>query len=179
MDWIQEIKRDENAALKQIYALYRDDVCGWLRKKFEINESDAKEIYQLAVIILYENVISGKLTTLSSDLKSYMIGVSKNKALEIYRKKKKFVSTDVLNYLSSTDTEELEQITLKEKRIEDTLNALVTIGDPCRSLLQRYYFKRQSMEEITSIMGYKNASTTKNLKYKCIKRLQNMLIPHI
>jgi len=35
-----------------------------------------------------------------------------------------------------------------------------------------------SMDDITSLMGYKNRDTTKNLKYKCIKRLQKAISEH-
>jgi len=48
------------------------------------------------------------------------------------------------------------------------------LGDPCKSLLELYYYKRLSMAEITEAMEYKNVDTTKNLKYKCIKRLRKL-----
>ena len=56
--------------------------------------------------------------------------------------------------------------------------AMTGLGDPCRSILQLFYYKRMSMEDITALMGYKNAATTKNLKYKCLKRLQLTVKQH-
>ena len=43
----------------------------------------------------------------------------------------------------------------------------------------QYYIHDKRMDEITAMMGYKNADTTKNQKYKCLKRLQHIYFGHI
>ena len=74
--------------------------------------------------------------------------------------------------------EENEKVILEEQ-LSAALTSLEFLGDPCKSLLQLYYYNDLSMENITSIMGYKNADTTKNQKYKCLRRLQNIYSEHI
>jgi hypothetical protein len=49
------------------------------------------------------------------------------------------------------------------------------LGEPCHELLGFYYFGRKTMEEISTIMGYKNPDTAKNQKYKCMERLRKMV----
>lgn len=178
MNWIQEIKSNENEALKKIYSDYSEAVVSWLQSRYNLSVEDGKEVYQLSVVILYENVMNGKLSELTTDLKSYLIGISRNKAMEMFRKQSKYISTEIQEYID-TSADDLAILEDKERKIEATLNAINSVGDPCRSILQCYYFKRMKMDEITSIMGYKNADTTKNLKYKCIKRLQNIVIDHV
>ncbi len=56
--------------------------------------------------------------------------------------------------------------------IESCLNRL---GEPCRSLLQLYYYHGLSMEEIAVKMQHKNRLTSKNLKYKCVNRLRKLV----
>ena len=41
--------------------------------------------------------------------------------------------------------------------------------------LEAYYYKKSSMQQICLSMGYKNADTAKNLKYKCLQRLKKMM----
>ncbi len=178
MDWITEIKTDENAALRQLYASYKGDCIGWLTSKGNVQLVDAKEIFQTAVVILYDNVMSGKLTELNSNIKSYLIGICKNKAYELFRAQKKTSTTDEFPTVRSYIMEGVEEKQALEGRIDALTAALNKLGDPCRLLLQLFYYKKMSMDEITAQMAYKNASTTKNLKYKCIKRLQLAMVGH-
>jgi len=63
---------------------------------------------------------------------------------------------------------------MKEADLQMVERCLQLLGDPCKTLLELYYYKRLSMAQITSSMDYKNVDTTKNLKYKCIKRLRRL-----
>jgi RNA polymerase sigma-70 factor (ECF subfamily) len=49
------------------------------------------------------------------------------------------------------------------------------IGDPCHRLLEFFYFRQKSMEEISAELGYKNPETAKNQKYKCMERLRKLV----
>jgi len=49
------------------------------------------------------------------------------------------------------------------------------LGDPCRELLNRFYFKKESMREIAAHFSWTEASA-KNNKYRCLQRLRNMVI---
>jgi len=179
LDWITEIKTDENAALRQLYATYKGECINWLTTKGNVQLADAKEIFQTAVVILYDNVMNGKLTELNSNIKSYLIGICKNKAYELFRKQKKTMTTDQFPTVSSYIMEGVEEKQHLEGRIDAMTAALHALGDPCRQLLQLFYYKRLSMQQITEVMSYKNAATTKNLKFKCIKRLQTQMVGHI
>ncbi|NNF32573.1 MAG: hypothetical protein HKN68_00580, partial [Saprospiraceae bacterium] len=66
MDWIAYIKQDENNALKEVYKTHRDACEMWLRSKYQVTHEEAREIFQSTIIILYDNVMTGKLTRLDS-----------------------------------------------------------------------------------------------------------------
>lgn len=175
-DWIQKIKTNENEALKEIYLLCRQDCLTWLKKEFNCSQDDALDIFQISVMILYDNVITGKLQQLTSNIKTYLTGIARNKALELCRTRKNIVSDDVLNqlisYITEDDTENLGEKVLLASRSLDEL------GDPCKTVLVQYYYYDKSMDDITTIMNYKNSDTTKNQKYKCLKRLQSIYFSH-
>ena len=51
---------------------------------------------------------------------------------------------------------------------------LEKLGEPCKTLLELYYFHDMSMDQIAENLDYKNRATAKNLKYKCLNRLRNI-----
>jgi hypothetical protein len=55
--------------------------------------------------------------------------------------------------------------------LEETLNK---IGEPCRTLLEDFYLRAQSMQSITEKFGYTNPDNAKNQKYKCLMRLKKL-----
>ena len=177
MDWISYIKKDENQALKDIYTSHRGSCLSWLKSSYSISEEDGKEIFQSSIIILYDNVMTGKLQELTVSIKSYLYSIAKNKAREHLRKAGKIVDGEKFQLVAQENGIELKQ--KLESKINKVNQALQNIGDPCRSLLQLYYYKRISMTDIGTLMGYKNSDTVKNQKYKCIKRLQKLLHHHI
>jgi len=178
LNWIEYIKNDENQALKELYSTYRNECVGWLQTKQSLQLEDAKEIFQTAVVILYDNVISGKLEQLNSNIKSYLYGICKNKAFELYRQQKRVSSKEEFPTIHAYVIDEVSDNEVLESEIKQMNRALSKLGDPCRLILQLYYYKKMSMADITLKMGYKNAATTKNLKYKCIKRLQKAINEH-
>ena len=178
MDWIHYIKTDENQALKEIYNLHRNSSTQWLISTFDCNKEDALDIFQLSVVILYDNIMSQKLTELTSDVQFYLNSIAKNKAYELFRKRKPTSSLDdhpgILKYISDT---------MEEEDLEDQLKAaafaLEKLGEPCKTLLESYYYNDMSMEAIGQKLGYKNTDTVKTQKYKCLKRLQIIYFDHI
>ena len=177
MHWVEKLKLDQNKALNDIYRIYRGDCVMWLQNQYSIREDEAIDVFQLSIIILYDSAMLGKVKSETTDVKSFLYGVARNKAYELLRQKKNIVLADedhtLLTYLADE---------MPDHGTEDALNlavkALEELGDPCKSIIQMYYYKNHSMEEITQNLGYKNADTTKNQKYKCLKRLQSIYFCH-
>ena len=67
-----------------------------------------------------------------------------------------------------------EEVQEKEMDLNLAEQCLEKLGDPCKSMLELYYYNKMSMEEITITLNYKNANTAKNLKYKCMNRLKRL-----
>lgn len=175
MDWITQIKNNEEVALTNLYKEYRTPAIKWMGSKYDINKEDAVEIFQQSVLALYTKVIQQKVVHANSSLKSYLYGIIKNKIHE-YRRQKTTVpiTTEPLS-IANTDTNTEHD---HSKRITVVKNQLQSMGDPCRRLLNYFYLQQYTIEEISQIMGYKNKDTVKTKKYKCLKRLQSLLTDH-
>lgn len=172
---LSSIRSGDNEALRSIYREYRTAFIQYIRSEFTCTEDDAIEFFQTSVVILYDNVMNGKLLELNGNVKSYLFGIGRNKAHEWlrYRHRMNATSDDLLiNYLheEAPDTDETE-FTNNMRQVEQGMQRL---GDPCRTLLTYFYYQKMTMHEICNRLDYKNEDTAKNQKYKCLRRLQSI-----
>jgi predicted DNA-binding protein YlxM (UPF0122 family) len=52
--------------------------------------------------------------------------------------------------------------------------AMGNMGEPCKTILEDYYIRKMSMQEIAGKFGYTNSENAKNQKYKCLMRLKKL-----
>lgn len=173
-NWAVYIRENENRALSEIYDDHRSSFLGWVQKNSNCSRDEALEIFQVSIVILYENVMSGKLSKLDN-VKSYLFTIGKNKMMEHFRKLKKTQHDQIDDkmLLRSAVVEEFE-IEKEQEKVFNISNALKQLGDPCKTLLENFYFRKMSLEEISVEMQYKNTDTVKTKKFKCIQRLRKM-----
>ena len=173
---IERIKKEDgDDALKEIYGNYRNEFLLWAIRHHSCTMEEAKDVFQQTVVIFYENVIYGKLTELTTHVKTYLFSIGKNKMHELVRQKNKsFLQVEDQDYTNSdlyyNDIENGYEDKLKKVEI-----CMVKLGDPCKSILEHYYYNKKSMQEISEIMDYNNGDTVKNLKYKCLQRLKQIV----
>ncbi len=138
---------------------------------------DAKDIFQEAMIILYEKARSGNLE-LNCQIKTYIYAVSRRLWLKRLNQTNRFVSnTDLLQETIQVETD-LEEHDDRNREFELLDKAISSLGEPCKSLLEAFYFKKKNMQEISSSFGYTNADNAKNQKYKCLMRLKKIFFDH-
>lgn len=173
-DWIKNIKINPDKSIKIIYDQFREQSISWIMSNYKLNIDESDEIFQSSIIILYDNVMTGKLTNLESSLKTYIFSIIKNKIIQYNRYQNKVQKLNSYDILDDYITAEYEDI--ETQRLEATEKALILLGDPCKTILELFYYQQKKIEELTVIMGYKNTDTTKNIKYKCLKRLQKLIL---
>lgn len=168
---ISKVRIEGKEALATLYKTYRAEFLNWAFK-FGCSREEAKDAYQSAVLSFYENVVSGRLTVLTSSTKTYLFAIGKNKLLEMRRASAKLseieeVGEDIL----AIKEEELHADPLHLKRVTICLEKL---GEPCATLLKEFYYHCRSLEEIAMLMEYKTTDSAKNQKYKCLVRLRKL-----
>lgn len=137
------------------------------------SSDDARDIFQEAMIILYEKAISGSFE-LTAQIKTYLYSVSRRLWLKRLQQMQRF-GAPVENLAETIQVE--DELEAHEKRNEAYMTmekALSHIGEPCKSLLEAYYLQKKNMQEISTQFGYTNADNAKNQKYKCLTRLKKM-----
>lgn len=169
---IHEIRNGNRKTLENIYNMYRKGFIEWTTASYRITSDQAVDLYQQAILCLYENIVGGKLDGIKSSLRTYLFAIGKYKTLEIYRYHARVSSLE--GAIPDCEAFDAEDGDCNERLLELAKSCLSILGDPCRKVLESYYYHRQSMREIAETLGYKNEQTAKNQKYKCLLRLREI-----
>lgn len=173
---LQGLARNDKKAIETIY---RDNY-GMVQALIINNNGstdDARDVFQEAMIVLYEKARSGTFE-LQCQIRTYMYSVSRRLWLKKLQQTKRF----------TTDFGDPDSIVAVEDDLEDHLKrdqefgmmekAILGLGEPCKSLLEAFYIERKNMQEIASDFGYTNAENAKTQKYKCLIRLKKIFFSH-
>ena len=134
---------------------------------------DARDIFQEAMVVLYEKTKSGNFE-LNCQIKTYLYSVARRLWLKRLQQSQKFIQ-DTSSVEETVPVE--DEIEAQEQRNTEFLmmeKAMMNLGEPCRSLLEAFYLQKKSMTEIAGNFGYTNADNAKNQKYKCLMRLKKI-----
>lgn len=164
------IKNDPNV-LKWLYASQFPKL-----EKYIINNSgnseQAKDIFQEAFITVWKKVRKGDFhPTNGTGLTGYLYQVGKNKWIDQLRSVKVKKTVDLGPQYDRAIEDEEDVLCDYQIQVEAAFKVL---GDNCREIISRFYYKKQSMEEIAKAFQWTEA-TTRNNKYRCLQRLRKKL----
>lgn len=163
---LERLRRGDASAFREIYVEH----FGMVRYMIINNsgtEEEAKDIFQEAMVLLYEKTNDDSFS-LSSSLKTWIYAVCRNKWLkQLNKKKKNYRFTDFERFDAVEEQEEENNI------MHETLRASMSrLGTGCRKILLLFYYFKKSMDEIAAELNYTNADNAKAQKYKCIQKLK-------
>jgi RNA polymerase sigma factor (sigma-70 family) len=164
--------------LEKLYSDYRQPFVVWACQFYQCQEEDAVEIFQKAYTILYMNVRDGKLTELTSSVKTYIFSIGKN----LFREKFRSKHNNTVNLDDVSNTTAVRQVDSDilddyqdEHQKELVRQLLVQIGDPCQTLLELMFIKGYSAEAVVYEMGYSDERVVRKRKSLCLKKLREMV----
>lgn len=169
---LQGLAKNDREAIEAIYRGHYQMIQGLVMNNNGSAE-DAKDIFQETMIVLY-NKVHSPVFELNCQLKTFMYSVARRLWLKKLEQASRFLPA-----METTDgmIDVNEELALHQKRnaeFEMMEAALQKIGEPCRSLLEAYYLKNQSMLQLAENFGYTNAENAKTQKYKCLMRLKKI-----
>ncbi len=173
---MQGLAANDKASIETIYREIYPVIQSFIVKNNGYPD-DARDIFQEAMIVLYEKVTSGTFE-LTCQIKTYLYSVCRRLWLKRLQQLQRYnPAIESVNEVISVE----EELDSHEKRSADLIimeNALHKIGEPCKSLLEAYYLQKKSMPEIADFFGYTNADNAKTQKYKCLVRLKKIFFAH-
>ena len=174
-EYLEGLRLGNDAVIRSVYKKHYPVIA-----KMVLNnsgtEQEAKDIFQETVLVLYNSVKKPGFA-LSCALQTYLYSVARRLWLKQLHKKNGLSKLDERFYegedfaAAETDLEMHEERDQNISRMKDSMGQL---GEPCKTLLEDFYTKYLSMEEIAEKFGYTNADNAKNQKYKCLQRLKKI-----
>ena len=168
---ISELRKKNDSALRQLYHAHYPMVLHMVVANSG-TEAEAKDIYQEAIIHFYERLQQADFV-LTCKIKTYLYAVGRKLWLQRLAARNKFVRIEEMESIEGMD-EVASEIEEKEKKFSAMDQSMGKLGEPCRTILEDYYLRNLTMDEITQKFGYTNADNTKNQKYKCLQRLKKI-----
>ena len=130
------------------------------------SEDEAKDIYQEALIVFWQKAVTGNLV-LTSKISTFLYSI----CLNLWRKE-----LDRKNRLSHEEKDGVEHMEYEAKERQMLIrNCIEELGDTCQKILTYYYFDGMNMNEIAEKLNFANTDTAKTKKYKCKKRLDQLI----
>jgi len=174
---LEALRANDEKALKQFYQLNYPKVERYvLDNNGTIDE--AKDIFQEAFIAVWRNIQFDRFQQQqAASLDAYLFQVAKYKWIDQLRSSKRAQLVPITN-------EENELIQVSElpgdmqQQIADIKSQFHSLGQICKEVLERFYYRKQSMRTIAEAMSLTEA-TAKNNKYRCLQRLRELLKTNI
>ncbi len=133
------------------------------------SEQDAQDVFQDALVILYEQATSGTLV-LTASASTYLLSVSRNLWHQELRRRARLPHEALSDEVESSVAEETEALTEPAFAV---LHYVEQLGERCKSMLLSFYYFQQPLTQIAETYGYGSVRSATVQKFKCLERLRN------
>jgi RNA polymerase sigma factor (sigma-70 family) len=131
------------------------------------NAQDAQDVFQDALVLLYEQATSGTLT-LTASATTYLGGISRNLWQHELRRRARLPHQPL--------SEDWVSLASEETPADPTvavLNYIERLGAKCKGLLLSFYYFQQPLTQIAEVYGYRSVRSATVQKFKCLERLRH------
>jgi RNA polymerase sigma factor (sigma-70 family) len=166
--------RNVDLSLKFLYRLHYETLGRYIVNN-NGNWDDAQDIFQEVMVAFINLVKAGKFRGEAS-LKTFLYSLNKNIWLNELKKRSRAQVREMKYEKTSDKTEHGINAALEAREANAGLMKVMDeLGETCKKILLLYYYENQSMKEILTTLNYENEQVVRNKKYKCLKRLEEML----
>lgn len=163
--------KSDTLAYRALYIQYYKMIEYFIMKN-NGNESDAQDIFQDALIVLFEKTRDNGFS-LTSSLKTYLYSIARNlwlKKLRDYKIPLRLIDIEPFELMDETSS-----FLALDKQLNAVEKALEFLGEKCKDILVKFYYYHLKMDEIAFELNYSNAETVKSQKYKCLQQLKKIM----
>jgi RNA polymerase sigma factor (sigma-70 family) len=172
--------KDEALFMDRFYLSHRTEFLKWSYKTYGLQPETAIDIYQDAVIVLFENYRKGKLNDLRATVKTYFYGIAKN-IIFVYLKKqsRQTAYTDVFPDADSADVQHCKEMDAAQEWTDNTIEiinrAVESLPAKGQEIIHLFYYEKKSLREITGILKYSSENVVKTTKMRYKKALKQWI----
>ncbi len=168
---INGIISGDRTVIKAFYEKHLPQVKSFILKNSG-SEADAEDVFQDAMVFVYEK-LENKSLKLTSSLGTYVYSVCRNLWMNKLKRSQKMIHHEgILSISAAEDASILDEINEKEKEFVYQ-KCFLKLGKGCQELLA-LFFKGIAMKDIAQQKGYSDAYTRKK-KFECKNKLEEMI----
>ncbi len=169
----------------------RQAVLQYARNHYGTSGLSPEDLTQETIMTTFDNIREGRLTRLTSNLKTYAIGILKRKVKESLRGQAKLATVSTPSGQSSDDLLDPVDIGIAQEAIDrwqskdndeerDELqqavyNIVDNMQEPCKTILWSFYWENNSMREIADTLHYNNARVATTQKSRCMTKVKTAM----
>ncbi|MFO7613455.1 MAG: sigma-70 family RNA polymerase sigma factor [Bacteroidales bacterium] len=171
---IDGLKKRESGIIRYVYKEYYPTI------KFLITtnsgtETDAEDVFQDALVVLYRK-ISRESLILTSSFKTFLYSICRN--LWLQRLDRRVFSHQFLEMEDMGDLQENQYFDQPEEdqdKYRLFQQHFLRLSEDCQKVLQ-LFMSKVSLKEIADIMGFKTEKYAKTRKFMCKEKLKNSIL---
>lgn len=164
----QALVVDRTQALTQFYRQGFPPVRRYIGRRGG-SEQDAQDVFQDALIILYEQATSGTLV-LTASVSTYLLSIGRNLWHQELRRRARLPAQALPD---AWETGTAEEIMAPPEPALAVLDYVEQLGEKCKSLLLGFYYFQQPLSQLAASHGYRSVRSATVQKFKCLARLRN------
>lgn len=139
------------------------------------SEQDAEDIFQEVVVMFIRSVQLKKFRGESS-IKTFLFSLNRNTWLnELKRRGRADAREQKYELTASAEHNAADRMIEHREGHQLVMDTMEKLGDDCKQILLLYYYENMSMKEIVEETHYENEQVVRNKKYKCMKKLEEMI----
>lgn len=150
-----------------------------LLRNGDYSKIDVESVFQSAIVTVVLQIRQGRFSSedgkgfsLNVKLSTYFQAVFK---YQLYNESKKLYNQN--EELKDYDLEQIGGLEQEDELIKENdylflEEAIASLPEKCRDILEAFYFKKQSMKEIALRLTYSTEDVVKTVKYRCLERLR-------
>ena len=170
---LQPTAHTEHDWYRALYKEHRNAFVRWAQQRYHVEDEEAYDAFQEAVIVLYRRTSDGGSAELNCSVRTYLFAVGKNHLLNRMRvvRKQETLPDDfdgILAVDSGTNGMNGQE---KEATAELVRQRLAELKPDDRRVLELYYLEGNDMDAVAEAMGLKNRNVAKKKKHYALQRL--------
>ena len=166
---VQSLRSNREAAFEKLYEQAFPSVAS-LVQGLGGSQLDAEDVFQDALIILYEKVTE-QPEGIKSSVHSYLLGIVKNLWIRKFREDRRFIPMNTMEAAIKIP-EGFEQPEEGHLRLADYL---ARAGKKCMKLLEAFYYQGKSLKEIAPAFGFTGVRSATVQKFKCLEKVRKQV----
>lgn len=167
-------KRDLDKAVRFLYRQYYEVLSIYTRQN-NGTEQDAEDVFQEVVVSFIELVNQNKFRGESS-IKTFLYSLNRHIWLNELKKRNRMQQRNLKfeRARSQSEADVSTHIAGREARSQ-VMKIMDQLGDACKQVLMAFYYQDLQVKDMLNFLPYENEQVIRNKKYKCLKKLEEML----